>query len=72
MTQRREAQRAGEAAVERLHSLGPAPLGLIREIEASADINARLEIYARLPADFIRALGGDQFAPAIHIIEDHP
>lgn len=44
--------------VERLHALGPAPLGhFLREIEAGADVNATLETYARLPRDFIKPLG---------------
>jgi len=49
--------------VAKLHALGPAPLAhFVAEIEAGADINATLEQYARLPADFVRAYGGNEFA----------
>jgi hypothetical protein len=33
-------------------------------VEAGADLRACLEVYARLPAGFVRANGGDQFPPA--------
>jgi hypothetical protein len=47
-----------------LHALGPRPLfEFLREVEAGADVRARLEVYARLPAGFVRANGGDQFPP---------
>jgi hypothetical protein len=43
-----------------LHALGPAPFAyFLREIEAGADVDVTLEEYAALPAEFIRALGGD-------------
>jgi hypothetical protein len=29
-----------------------------------------VEEYAALPANFIKALGGDQFAPLVHVIEE--
>ncbi|MFZ3326170.1 MAG: hypothetical protein WA231_09875 [Methylocella sp.] len=68
-------QRTGrrrQRLVENLHRLGPAPLGhFIREIEEAtgADVTARLERYAALPADFIKANGGDRFAPSLWAIE---
>jgi hypothetical protein len=37
----------------------------IREVAHGADIDATLEAYAKLDADFIKALGGDRFAPAL-------
>ena len=44
----------------RIHSLGPRPLyELLAELETGADLGERLERYAALPADFIRAFGGD-------------
>jgi len=47
-----------------LHELGPRPIyEFLREIEAGADVRARLEAYARLPAGFVRANGGDKFLP---------
>lgn len=56
--------------IERLHQLGPSPLGhFITEIERGADIDTSLEAYAKLDADFIKALGGDRFAPSLHVIE---
>jgi hypothetical protein len=52
--------------VERLHALGPKPLWhFLEEIEAGAPLRATLEIYAALSADFIRAYGGDRFAPSL-------
>jgi hypothetical protein len=48
-----------------LHELGPRPIyEFLREVEAGADVRARLEAYARLPAGFVRANGGDKFPPA--------
>lgn len=48
-----------------LHELGPRPIyEFLREVEAGADLRARLEVYARLPAGFIRANDGDKFPPA--------
>lgn len=55
-----------ERLVAALHRLGPAPLAyFLAEIERGADIDRTLEIYARLPADFISAYGGDHFPPAL-------
>ena len=46
--------------VARLHELGPRPLyELFRELAAGADLFARLEIYARLNPESVRALGAD-------------
>ena len=48
-----------------LHELGRRPIyEFLREVEAGADVRARLEAYARLPAGFVRANGGDKFPPA--------
>jgi hypothetical protein len=56
--------------VERLHRLGPSPLGhFIRDIEKGADIDATLEAYTKLDADFIKALGGDMFTPSLWAID---
>ncbi|MGC1861907.1 MAG: hypothetical protein WA733_12485 [Methylocystis sp.] len=47
------------------HRLGERPLyEFLREIEAGADLRARLEVYAAIPAGFVRANGGDKFPPA--------
>jgi hypothetical protein len=54
-------------------ALRPAPFAyLLREIEAGADVRVTLEECAALPAEFIRTLGGDRFAPAFHIVEAAP
>jgi hypothetical protein len=46
--------------VAELHALRPALLAyFLREIEAGAHVGVTLEEYAALPAEFIRALGGD-------------
>jgi hypothetical protein len=58
--------------VEHLHRLGPSPLGhFIREVEVAtgADVTARLERYSEIDPEFVRALGGDQFAPSLHVID---
>jgi hypothetical protein len=58
--------------VEHLHRLGPSPIGhFIREVEVStgADVTARLERYAEIDPEFVRALGGDRFAPSLHCID---
>jgi hypothetical protein len=48
--------------VARLHRLGPAPLAhFLGEIDRGAPIDATLEAYARLPAEFVLAYGGDKF-----------
>ena len=53
---------------QRLHALGPRPLfHFIDEIEG-ATIYAP-QRYASLPADFIKANGGDRFAPSLHCID---
>ena len=57
--------------VEHLHRLGPSPLGhFIREVEVAtgADVTARLERYSEIDPAFVAALGGDKFAPALHVI----
>ena len=52
--------------VEHLHRLGPAPLGyFLREVENGAIISDHLERYAKIDPAFVRALGGDRYAPPI-------
>jgi hypothetical protein len=52
-----------------LHELGPRPIyEFLREVEAGADVRARLEVYAALPAGFIRENGGDQFQPVAYAV----
>jgi hypothetical protein len=56
--------------VATLHALGPAPFAyFLQEIEAGADVLVTLEEYAALPAEFIRALGGDRLASSIHMVD---
>jgi hypothetical protein len=56
--------------VEHLHRLGPAPLGhFLREVENGASISDHLERYAKIDPAFVRALGGDRYAPALHAVE---
>jgi hypothetical protein len=53
-----------------LHALGPKPLfHFLDEVELGADLRSHLERYAALPAAFIKANRGDQFAPAVHIAD---
>jgi hypothetical protein len=48
----------------KVHGLGPRPLfEMLRELDAGADLHLTLEAYARLPAAFIAAHGGDQLMP---------
>ena len=57
--------------VEHLHRLGPAPLAhFIREIEKGADIDATLVAYGQLDPNFVRSLGGSEFPPTLHLIDD--
>ena len=52
-----------------LHALGPRPLfEFLREVENGADLRSRLEVYARYPASFIHANGGDVIPPSIFVI----
>jgi hypothetical protein len=52
-----------------VHSLGPRPLfELFRELVAGRDLMQRLERYAQLDADFIRALGGDQLPSRARLV----
>jgi hypothetical protein len=56
--------------VEHLHQLGPAPLNyFLREIENGASIPDHLERYAEIHPGFVRALGGDQHAPILHMFD---
>ncbi|PNE11978.1 MAG: hypothetical protein CR217_05655 [Beijerinckiaceae bacterium] len=52
--------------VENLHRLGPAPLfHLLTDLGAGKPVWPTVERYAALPADFIRAYGGDRFPVAV-------
>jgi hypothetical protein len=52
----------------RIHALGPRPLyELLRELVAGADALDRIEVYGRLDADVVRALGGAEFPPLLSI-----
>jgi hypothetical protein len=56
--------------VEYLHQLGPAHLyHFLTEVERGAPLWPHVERYAALPAAFIKANGGDQFAPIVHVID---
>jgi hypothetical protein len=56
--------------VEHLHRLGPSPLGhFLNEVEAGAAIPEHLERYSRIDPEFVRALGGDRYAPIVHVID---
>lgn len=58
--------------IEHLHRLGPAPLEyFVREVEVATglDLDAKLESYARLDPGFVKALGGDEFQPFLHLID---
>jgi hypothetical protein len=57
--------------VSHLHRLGPSPMfHFLAEIERGASIQDTLEIYATLPIEFVRALGGDKFPPPfLHVID---
>jgi hypothetical protein len=57
--------------VECLHRLGLAPLfHLLTDLDAGKPLWPTVEEYAALPADFIKVLGGDQFAPLVHVIDE--
>jgi hypothetical protein len=54
----------------RLHGLGERPLfHFLDEVERGADLRPHLERYAALPAAFIKANGGDKFAPIVRVID---
>jgi hypothetical protein len=56
--------------VSHLHYLGPSPLfHFLAEIDRGASVQDTLETYGRLPVAFVRALGGDRFAPSLHVID---
>jgi hypothetical protein len=62
--------RRRQRLVERLHRLGPKPLfHFLNEVERGADLWPHLERYAALPPEFIKANGGDQFEPFLHVID---
>jgi hypothetical protein len=55
---------------QQIHKLGEAPLFyLLSELVAGSDPLPTLESYARLPADFIYALGGHHLPTLIHRIK---
>jgi hypothetical protein len=59
-----------QRSVERVHRLGPAPLfHLLTDLDAGKPVWPTVERYAALPADFIRANGGDKFAPIVRVID---
>ena len=52
-----------------LHALGPKPIyEAMRELASGADALTTFERYAGLPAEFIRAYGGDQFPPRMFLL----
>lgn len=54
----------------RLHKLGPKPLfHFLTDIEAGKPFRASLGEYAALPRDFIAALCGYQFPPALNAVD---
>jgi hypothetical protein len=58
--------------IENLHRLGPAPLGhFLNEVEVAtgADVTVHLERYSEIDPEFVRALGGDRFAPILWPID---
>jgi len=53
----------------KIHELGEQPLyQLLREIIAGRDPGEQVERYADLPADFIKAFGGDRF-PGLRLVD---
>src|ERR1700732_2657681 len=67
--QARNARMRRQRLVLHLARYGPSPLGhFLREVEVAtgADVPARLERYAEIDPEFVRALGGDRFAPSLH------
>jgi hypothetical protein len=58
---------------DHLHTLGPRPIfEYLREIIAGADPVDRLERYAELDPEVIRALGGDRLPPAHRVVGARP
>jgi len=54
----------------RLHDRGPKPLfHFLDEVERGEPLRPHLEVYARWPVAFIKANRGDQFVPAVHIVD---
>jgi hypothetical protein len=57
----------------RIHALGEGPLFyLLREIAGGANVVDTAERYARLPADLIRAYGGDRLPPPLAVVRGLP
>jgi hypothetical protein len=68
--QARNARMRRQRLVLHLHRLGPSPLfHFLAEIDQGASIQDSLETYGRLPVEFVRAIGGDRFAPIVHVID---
>jgi hypothetical protein len=58
---------------DQLHALGPRPLfEYLREIIAGADPVDRLERYAAIDPDVLRALGGDHLPPVHRVVGGRP
>lgn len=52
-----------------IHNLGPYPLAhLLHELEQGADVHARCEKYAALPANFIKQHRGDGVPNSIRLV----
>lgn len=69
INQPRASQAERQEQVRKLIALGPRPvLEFLREIDHGADVWKRLEVYASLPRDFLRANGADQFLPDLFAI----
>ena len=52
--------------IEHLHLLGPRAVGeLLHEVAEDDDLDRALEAYGRLTPYLLKALGGDQFPPAL-------
>ena len=57
---------------ERLHSLGPRPtFELLKEIANGGDLWRRLERYAELDPEIVRAIGADEMPPLVICISEH-
>lgn len=53
----------------RIHALGPRPLAeLLKEVATGHDLFERLEVFAALPADVVKAFGGDVL-PAPRVLD---
>ena len=56
---------------QRLHSLGPRPIfELLKEIANGGDLWRRLERYAELDPEIVRAIGADEMPPLVICISE--